>query len=61
VVQVDTVVFDKTGTLTEGKPKVTQIHSFVDDLSNDAVLQLAASVEAAANHPIAKVGLWCCD
>lgn len=50
---IDTIVFDKTGTLTNGRPEVTDIipssgYSEVD------VLQLAASVEARSEHPIAQ-------
>lgn len=45
---VDTVIFDKTGTITQGKPQVTDI---VGDQTQ--VLQLAASLEAASEHPLA--------
>jgi Cu+-exporting ATPase len=45
------VVLDKTGTITIGEPKVAGIESF--DLSQDKLLQIAASVEAGFNHPIA--------
>jgi len=51
--KVDTIVFDKTGTLTEGKPKVTQVSCVPGWSENDAV-QLAASVEAASEHPLAR-------
>lgn len=45
---VKTVVFDKTGTITVGKPEVTDI------VGNEAqVLQIAASLEAASEHPLA--------
>lgn len=45
---ITTVVFDKTGTITEGKPQVT-------DVTGDAehVLSVAASLEAASEHPLA--------
>jgi Cu+-exporting ATPase len=46
--KVDTLVVDKTGTLTEGKPKAT-----ATDLTDD-VLRLAASVERASEHPLAR-------
>ena len=49
---VDVVVLDKTGTITEGKPKITNIHSF--ELEADALLALAAGVEARSEHPLAK-------
>jgi Cu2+-exporting ATPase len=44
---VDTVLFDKTGTLTKGAHKVTGV-------TDDAVLPLAAAVEADSEHPLAK-------
>ena len=50
--KIDTLVIDKTGTLTEGKPRVTQIVPH-GDWQTDAVLQLAASLEAASEHPLA--------
>jgi Cu+-exporting ATPase len=45
------VVFDKTGTLTVGKPGVSFIHS--KTLSDDAVIELAAGLEQASEHPLA--------
>ena len=50
--RVDTVVVDKTGTLTEGKPAVTKIVTAAG-YNNTEVLQLAASVERASEHPLA--------
>jgi Cu+-exporting ATPase len=50
--KVDTLVVDKTGTLTEGKPKVVAIVAAAGFGEND-VLQLAASVERASEHPLA--------
>ena len=49
--RVDTVVFDKTGTLTEGTPRVVALESSVVD--ERELLRLAASVEAASEHPLA--------
>ena len=49
--EVDTVVFDKTGTLTEGKISVTNIATF-NDLKEEVLLQLAASVEYLSEHPL---------
>ena len=50
---IDTVVLDKTGTLTIGKPTIVE-HVMVDkSLAVDDVLQIAASVEAHASHPLA--------
>jgi len=50
--QVDVVVFDKTGTLTTGKPSVMDLVAI--DGNRDAVLRLAAAVEADSEHPLAK-------
>ncbi|HTU41485.1 MAG TPA: heavy metal translocating P-type ATPase [Candidatus Aquilonibacter sp.] len=50
--KVDTLVFDKTGTLTEGKPKLTSVGAQPDS-ETDRVLQLAASLERASEHPLA--------
>jgi Cu+-exporting ATPase len=49
---VDTLVLDKTGTLTEGKPSLTDVLALGggDELE---VLRLAASLEAASEHPLA--------
>jgi len=50
--KVDTLVVDKTGTLTEGKPKVVAVVVAAGLQEND-LLQLAASVERASEHPLA--------
>ncbi|MFF1633802.1 heavy metal translocating P-type ATPase [Leifsonia sp. NPDC058248] len=50
---IDVVLFDKTGTLTEGRQGVVAV-TVADDADEDAVLALAASVEAPAEHPIAR-------
>lgn len=52
--KIDAIAFDKTGTLTEGKPKVTNVTSLRKDINQDQMLQLAASVEAKSEHPLAK-------
>jgi Cu2+-exporting ATPase len=49
---LDTIVFDKTGTLTEGRFGVTDVVCFAAE-TKDAVIRLAASVEAHSEHPIA--------
>lgn len=51
--KVNHVVFDKTGTLTLGKPIVTKIHC-LSDLPEETCLALAASLEQASEHPLAK-------
>ena len=48
---VDTVVLDKTGTVTEGKPRVTDILSKLDEKE---VLKIAGSLEKNSEHPLAK-------
>jgi Cu+-exporting ATPase len=53
--KVDTLVIDKTGTLTEGKPRVANIAVFpAGGLSEEALVRLAASVENASEHPLAR-------
>ena len=53
--KVDTLVVDKTGTLTEGKPMVSSFQLFAGtDLSPDALLSIAASVEQSSEHPLAR-------
>ena len=49
---VTTVVLDKTGTITEGKPTVVGIASGDPGVLDDAVLQIAASLERHSEHPI---------
>lgn len=47
---IQTVVFDKTGTITHGQPQVTDIVG-----SNPKqILQIAASIETASEHPLAQ-------
>ncbi len=48
-----TVVLDKTGTVTQGKPALTQMVSYQNH-SEAEVLQLAASLEAVSEHPLAQ-------
>jgi Cu+-exporting ATPase len=49
---VDTLVVDKTGTLTEGKPTLTDVIA-APGFDERAVLNFAASLEAASEHPLA--------
>ena len=51
--KVDTLVVDKTGTLTEGKPELVSVEA-LNGFSETQVLQLAASLERASEHPLAE-------
>jgi Cu+-exporting ATPase len=51
--KIDTLVVDKTGTLTEGRPAVTAIVA-AEGFSEEAILRLAAAVEKASEHPLAR-------
>jgi len=51
--KVDTLVVDKTGTLTEGRPSVTEVIP-AEGFSGDEALRLAAGVERASEHPLAR-------
>jgi len=48
---ITTIVLDKTGTITRGQPEVTDVIS-TSDLSEEDLLQLAASAETASEHPL---------
>src|SRR5262249_29249036 len=48
--EVKTLVIDKTGTLTEGKPSVVSVK--VEGVEEERLIQLAASVETASEHPL---------
>ncbi|MGH2795077.1 MAG: heavy metal translocating P-type ATPase [Actinomycetota bacterium] len=55
--RVDAVVLDKTGTITHGRMVVTDVVADVwnaDPASEEEVLAMAAAVEAASEHPIAR-------
>ena len=47
---IQTVVFDKTGTITHGQPQVTDIVGS----KPKQILQIAASIETASEHPLAQ-------
>jgi Cu+-exporting ATPase len=51
--RVDTLVVDKTGTLTQGKPQVVAIVAAAGH-DEAQVLRLAASIERASEHPLAR-------
>jgi Cu+-exporting ATPase len=50
--KVTVLAIDKTGTLTEGKPTLTEVIPAPGNTA-DNILWLAASVEAASEHPLA--------
>jgi P-type Cu+ transporter len=53
--KVDTLVVDKTGTLTEGKPSVISYTAIPGaTLPKTEALRLAASLEQASEHPLAR-------
>ena len=52
--QVSKITFDKTGTLTYGKPKVEEVVSVLDNLSNEKLYELIASCELYSEHPLGK-------
>lgn len=51
--KVDVLVVDKTGTLTEGKPRLQSVVS-TRKFDDSEILQLAASLERASEHPLAE-------
>ncbi len=51
--EVKAVVFDKTGTLTTGKMRVTRLVPS-EGVTEQRLLQLAASAEEGSNHPLAE-------
>ena len=50
--KTDTVVFDKTGTVTEGRFTVTEV--FPEGMSEQELLNIAATAESCSRHPIAR-------
>jgi Cu+-exporting ATPase len=50
---VDTVVFDKTGTITEGQFEIVRVLPL--NCSESELLGLAATVERASDHPLARI------
>ena len=52
--RLNVVAFDKTGTLTVGKPRLLNIISFDDAISEDDILASAAGLQLGSEHPLAK-------
>jgi len=50
--KINAVILDKTGTITKGEPALTDYAAI--EGSNEALLQIAASVEKHSEHPIGK-------
>lgn len=50
---VNVVVMDKTGTITQGKPVVTDLKC-QSGVTEDQLLQIAASLEKLSEHPLAR-------
>jgi len=49
---LNAIAFDKTGTLTKGRPVVTDIEA-ANSMTNNKILEIAASLEARSEHPLA--------
>ncbi len=52
--KVDVIAFDKTGTLTCGRLAVSDIRPLGSSISEEKLLELAASAELKSEHPLAK-------
>lgn len=54
---IDVLIVDKTGTVTEGKPSIDSIEVLNSECSTHEVLQMAASLNAYSEHPLASAFL----
>jgi Cu+-exporting ATPase len=52
------LALDKTGTLTEGTPRILSLHP-LGDITEDALLTLAAAAELGSEHPLAQAVIQC--
>jgi heavy metal translocating P-type ATPase len=52
--KVSKITLDKTGTLTYGTPKVTAVHSILDEFSDEELYHIIASAEQLSEHPLGK-------
>ncbi len=48
--KIEYLILDKTGTITLGRPEIKEINS---EINEDALLQIAYSLEANSSHPLA--------
>ena len=51
--KITTLIFDKTGTLTVGKFQVVRYKSYLNNINDEKLMQLAAAIEQNSEHPIA--------
>ncbi len=51
--KITCLILDKTGTVTQGKPVVEQVEVLNDAYTPHEIIQLAASLEANSEHPLA--------
>jgi Cu+-exporting ATPase len=51
--KIEILVLDKTGTITEGKPVVTGLQIYDQEMSRETILQMAFSLEQGSSHPLA--------
>ncbi len=54
--KVNAIALDKTGTITSGEPKITDVIP-ISGVSQEQLLELAASLEQKSEHPLAKAVL----
>ena len=52
--RLQAIMFDKTGTITSGKPRVVDVVTLDDGMSEDELLALAAVAESKSSHPLAE-------
>jgi Cu2+-exporting ATPase len=52
--KVQAIIFDKTGTLTVGQPKVVEVVTAGNPVSEADLLRLVASAEQSSEHPLAQ-------
>lgn len=52
--KINKITFDKTGTLTYGKPKVEEVVSVMNNLSNEELYEMVASSELYSEHPLGR-------